>query len=81
MKDNFDTLGWNFYLPVELSLRGLMLMGQFYDEITGDPKNNDDLTLPYPKLSDFLCYTNPQEFDKGQKSRKKKKLNIVGVAI
>lgn len=66
MKDSFDFIGWNFYLPVELSLRGLMLMGQFYDS-DGVPKVNEDLTLPYPKLSDFPCYTNPQEFDRGRK--------------
>jgi hypothetical protein len=69
MKDNFDFIGWNFYLPVEVALRGLMLMGQFYDS-EGVPKKNEDLTLPYPKLSDFPCYTNPKEFDRGLKGKK-----------
>lgn len=54
-EDNIDMLGWNFYMMPELSTRGLLLMNQFYD---GDvPKQNADLTLPYPDLSKFSVYT------------------------
>jgi dTDP-4-amino-4,6-dideoxygalactose transaminase len=56
--DNFDMLGWNFYMMPELSSRGLLLMNQFYDNITGKPKSNEDLELPYPDLSQFKIYTN-----------------------
>ena len=53
--DNFDMLGWNFYMMPELSARGLLLMNQFYD-INGKPKHNEDLELPYPDLSKFDIY-------------------------
>jgi dTDP-4-amino-4,6-dideoxygalactose transaminase len=53
--DNLDMLGWNFYMMPELAARGLLLMGQFYD-LQGQPKHNEDLTLPYPDLSKFLIY-------------------------
>jgi len=56
--DNFDMLGWNFYMMPELASRGLLLMNQFYDNITGKPKSNEDLELPYPDLSQFKIYTN-----------------------
>jgi dTDP-4-amino-4,6-dideoxygalactose transaminase len=55
--DNFDMLGWNFYLMPEISARGLLLMNQFYDNVTGKPKDNEDLELPYPDLSKFPIYT------------------------
>jgi dTDP-4-amino-4,6-dideoxygalactose transaminase len=54
--DNFDMLGWNYYLMPELSARGFLLMGQFYN-IDGTPKYNEDLELPYPDLSKFKIYT------------------------
>ena len=54
--DNFDMLGWNFYMMPELAARGLLLMNQFYTS-TGLPKHNDDLELPYPDLSKFEIYT------------------------
>ena len=54
--DNFDMIGWNFYLMPELSARGLLLMNQFYN-MDGTPKHNDDLELPYPDLSKFEIYT------------------------
>jgi dTDP-4-amino-4,6-dideoxygalactose transaminase len=54
--DNFDMIGWNFYLMPEISARGLLLMNQFYDNITGKPKDNEDLELPYPDLSKFKIY-------------------------
>lgn len=53
--DNFDMLGWNFYMMPELAARGLLLMGQFYN-MDGTPKNNEDLELPYPDLSKFEIY-------------------------
>jgi dTDP-4-amino-4,6-dideoxygalactose transaminase len=53
--DNFDMLGWNFYMMPELAARGLLLMNQFYNgEI---PKHNEDLEMPYPDLSKFPIYT------------------------
>lgn len=55
--DNLDMLGWNFYMMPEIAARGLLLMNQFYD-INGNPKQNEDLELPYPDLSKFKVYTN-----------------------
>jgi dTDP-4-amino-4,6-dideoxygalactose transaminase len=54
--DNFDMLGWNFYMMPELAARGMLLMNQFYN-IDGTPKHNNDLELPYPDLSKFKIYT------------------------
>lgn len=53
--DNFDMLGWNFYMMPELAARGLLLMNQFYDS-KGNAKHNDDLEMPYPDLSKFDVY-------------------------
>jgi dTDP-4-amino-4,6-dideoxygalactose transaminase len=53
--DNFDMLGWNFYMMPELTMRGMLLMGQFYN-IDGSKKQNQDLELPYPDLSKFEIY-------------------------
>ena len=53
--DNFDMLGWNFYMMPELAARGLLLMNQFYN-IDGTAKQNQDLELPYPHLSKFEIY-------------------------
>jgi dTDP-4-amino-4,6-dideoxygalactose transaminase len=55
--DNFDMLGWNFYMMPELAARGLLLMNQFYDNTTGEPKVIEDLELRYPDLSKFKIYT------------------------
>ena len=54
--DNFDMLGWNFYMMPELSARGLLMMSQFYD-LKGNKRHMDDLELPYPDLSKFEVYT------------------------
>ena len=54
--DNFDMLGWNFYMMPELAARGLLLMSQFYTS-SGVKKVNEDLELPYPDLSKFKIYT------------------------
>jgi dTDP-4-amino-4,6-dideoxygalactose transaminase len=57
--DNFDMLGWNFYMMPELAARGLLLMNQFYKgEI---PKHNEDIEMPYPDLSKFPIFTQPNE--------------------
>jgi dTDP-4-amino-4,6-dideoxygalactose transaminase len=53
-EDEFDMLGWNFYMMPELAARGLLLMNQFYKD--GNPVSNEDLTLPYPDLSKFKIY-------------------------
>lgn len=54
--DEFDVLGWNFYMMPELSARGLLMMNQFYDNV-GNKKINEDIELPYPDLSKFKIYT------------------------
>jgi dTDP-4-amino-4,6-dideoxygalactose transaminase len=56
--DNFDdnpVIGWNFYMMPEIAARGLLLIAQFYEQ-DGTPKDNPDLTLPYPDLSKFKIY-------------------------
>lgn len=54
-EDNLDMLGWNFYMMPELSARGLLLMNQFYNT-DGSKKENIDLELPYPDLSQCNIY-------------------------
>jgi dTDP-4-amino-4,6-dideoxygalactose transaminase len=54
--DDFNMLGWNFYMMPELAARGLLLINQFYNT-DGTKKHNDDLELPYPDLSQFEIYT------------------------
>jgi len=53
--DNFDMIGWNFYMMPELAARGLLLMNQFYEQ-DGTKRHQEDLTLPYPDLSKFKIY-------------------------
>jgi dTDP-4-amino-4,6-dideoxygalactose transaminase len=53
--DHFDMLGWNFYLLPELAAKGILLMNQFYD-FEKNPKNNEDLEIPYPDLSGYEIY-------------------------
>ena len=53
--DYFDMIGWNFYMMPELAARGLLLMNQFYN-LDGTKKQNSDLELPYPDLSQFEIY-------------------------
>lgn len=60
-EDYFDMLGWNFYMMPEIAARGLLLIKQFYD-VNGNPKNNEDLTLPYPDLSQYEIY-NQEKFN------------------
>ena len=53
--DNFDMLGWNFYMMPELAARGLLLMSQFYN---GEkPIKNKPVKMPYPDLSKYKIYT------------------------
>jgi dTDP-4-amino-4,6-dideoxygalactose transaminase len=54
--DEFDMLGWNFYMIPEISVRGLLMMNQFYD-YKGNKVINEDIELPYPDLSKFKIYT------------------------
>jgi dTDP-4-amino-4,6-dideoxygalactose transaminase len=54
--DELDMLGWNFYMMPEISVRGLLMMNQFYD-YKGNKVINEDIELPYPDLSKFKIYT------------------------
>jgi dTDP-4-amino-4,6-dideoxygalactose transaminase len=54
-EDNFDCLGWNFYMMPEIAARGLQLMQQFYD-YDGNPIKNEDISLRYPDLSSYPIY-------------------------
>ena len=53
--DNFDMLGWNFYMMPELAARGLLLIDQFYNH-DGSKKHNEDIEMSYPDLSKFKIY-------------------------
>ena len=53
--DRFDMLGWNMYLIPELSIRGLLLLKDFYN-MDGTPKKLEDKKIPYPDLSQFEVY-------------------------
>ena len=53
--DNFDMLGWNFYMMPELAARGLLLIDQFYTP-DGNKKHNEDIEISYPDLSKFKIY-------------------------
>lgn len=55
--DNFDMLGWNFYMMPELAARGLLMMTQFYEVGSNKPLSQEDKELPYPDLSKFEIYT------------------------
>jgi dTDP-4-amino-4,6-dideoxygalactose transaminase len=54
--DNFDMIGWNFYMPLMTATLGLHLAPSLYD-INGTPKHQEDSELPYPDLSKFEVYT------------------------
>ena len=54
--DNFDMIGWNFYMPLMTATLGLHLAPSLYD-IDGTPKHQKDSELPYPDLSKFEVYT------------------------
>jgi len=56
-EDEFDMLGWNFYMIPELAARGLQLMTYYWNS-DGTKKTNPDLQLRYPDLSKFEIYRN-----------------------
>jgi dTDP-4-amino-4,6-dideoxygalactose transaminase len=47
--DNFDMLGWNFYMLPEIAARGMVLMLEMKD-------HNDDLEIEYQDLSKYNIY-------------------------
>jgi dTDP-4-amino-4,6-dideoxygalactose transaminase len=53
--DEFDMLGWNFYILPEISARALILMQQFYNN-DGSKRVMPDIELPFPDLSKFPIY-------------------------
>ena len=55
-EDDFDMLGWNFYMMPELAARGLLLLNDFYD-LQGNKKKNEDIELAYPDLSGYKIYS------------------------
>jgi dTDP-4-amino-4,6-dideoxygalactose transaminase len=55
-EDTFTDLGWNFYMNPIIAELGLLLMQQFYN-FDGTKKDNPDLEIPYPDLSQFKIYT------------------------
>jgi len=59
--DNFDMLGWNFYMEPEKAARGLLLMSQFYDPLTGKALEMQDVEMTYPDLSKFSIYSKQLE--------------------
>jgi dTDP-4-amino-4,6-dideoxygalactose transaminase len=56
-EDTFDMIGFNYYMMPDVALRGLQLMGQFYDP-DGQPLSFPDIELPYPDLSIKSIYEN-----------------------
>ena len=50
MEDNFDMLGWNYYMLPEIAARGNVLM-------LGIPDKNEDLEREYQDLSNYSIYT------------------------
>ena len=53
--DEFDMLGWNFYMMPEVAARGLLLIEQFFNE-DGSPKHVEPITHRYPDLSKWPIY-------------------------
>ncbi len=49
-------IGMGCYMNPQIAALGLLLMGQFYN-LDGTKRSNEDLRLPYPRLSNFYCYT------------------------
>jgi dTDP-4-amino-4,6-dideoxygalactose transaminase len=56
-EDNFDMLGYNFYMMPEIAARGLLLIQQFYD-MNGQPVKTKDVEVKYPDLSKYKIYEN-----------------------
>ena len=61
-EDNFDMIGWNFYMMPELAARGLLLIDQFWKP-DGTAIKNKPQELPYPDLSKFDIYTKSNRED------------------
>jgi hypothetical protein len=57
--DHFDMIGINCYMMPELAARGLLLINQFYNPESGKPLDVPDVEMPYPDLSQFPVYTDP----------------------
>ncbi|MCK9544909.1 MAG: DegT/DnrJ/EryC1/StrS family aminotransferase [Novosphingobium sp.] len=55
MEDNFDMIGWNFYMLPELATMGYRLMRNFYKD--GKPLSFEDIEGVYSDLSKFKVYT------------------------
>ena len=55
-EDDFDMLGWNFYMMPSIAASGTLLMKQFYN-MDGSKRVMEDIELPYPDLSKFEIYT------------------------
>lgn len=55
MQEQFDMLGWNFYLLPELGAMGLRLMSGFYEN--GKPLSFPDVKPVYSDLSKYKIYT------------------------
>lgn len=56
LTENFDMLGWNYYMLPEIAARGCVLM-------MGVKGDNEDLELEYQDLSKYKIYTNPEQDD------------------
>ena len=48
--EDFDMLGWNYYMLPEIAARGCVLMLGIKDE-------NEDLAIEYQDLSQYKVYT------------------------
>lgn len=48
-QENFDVVGWNYYMDPERAARGMALMDML-------PEHNGDRTDTYPDLSRFSCF-------------------------
>lgn len=55
INDQFDLLGWNFYMLPEIAARGLALMPGYYDS-QGHPIATEDIAKEYPDLSIFEVF-------------------------
>jgi dTDP-4-amino-4,6-dideoxygalactose transaminase len=53
--DNLDMIGKNYYLPHILASIGLQQMLGFYNQ-DGSKREMEDISLPYPDLSQFQIY-------------------------
>lgn len=51
--DEFDVIGWNWYMPPATAALGLQLMRRL-------SKHNEDLEFPYPDLSKFAIYNSKE---------------------